>query len=115
MNKKSLIEKLKTMAASPSASDSVKQAVKVYLSALALEQIAANNLITVLEENVVDIDELMETASNTEHLIKYFGVEGAKLFAANAEALKASGAKYCNCMACTIGLEILDNKNVLLS
>ena len=115
MDKRTLIDKLKAMSASPSSSDVLKQTVKVYLSALALEQIAANNLITVLEEEVVDIDELIKNSQDTEHTVKYFGVEGAKLFAANAAALKASGAKYCNCFACTTALEILDNKNVLLS
>lgn len=113
MDKHTLIEKLKSMAASPSASEPVKQAVKVYLAALAVEQVAVNNLIAVLEDNIVDIDELMETSQNTEHAIKYFGVEGAKKFAENARALKAAGAKYCNCMACTVALEILDNKDVL--
>ncbi len=115
MDKKILIDKLKAMSASPSSSDVLKQAVKVYLSSLAFEQIAAKNLITVLEDEVVDIDEMIKTAQDTEQAIKYFGVEGAKLFAANAEALKASGAKYCNCFACTTALEILENKNVLLA
>ena len=113
MDKRTLIEKLKAMAASPSASEPVKQAVKVYLAALAVEQVAVNNLIAVLEDNIVDIDELMETSNDMEHAIKYFGVEGAKKFAANAAALKASGAKYCNCFACTVALEILDNKELL--
>ncbi|MBR2518280.1 MAG: hypothetical protein IKE46_00620 [Selenomonadaceae bacterium] len=114
MNKHTLIEKLKAMAASPSASDPVKQAVKVYLAALAVEQVAVNNLIAVLEDNVVDVDELLlEVEHDFDHLVKHFGVEGAKIFAENARALKAAGAKYCNCMACTVALEILDNKDVL--
>ena len=113
MDKHTLIEKLKAMAASPSSTDTVKQAIKVYLAALALEQVAANNLIATLEENIVDIDELVKNSNDMEHNIKYFGVEGAKKFAANAAALKASGAKYCNCFACTVALEILENKDVL--
>ena len=115
MDKKILIDKLKAMAASPSCCPELKQAIHAYFGALAAEQVAAKNLIAELEEDIVDIDTLLKTSKNTEHTIKYFGVEGAKLFAANAEALKASGAKYCNCFACTTALEILENKNVLLA
>ena len=115
MDKRTLVDKLKALAASPSCHPDLKQAVKNYLVALAAEQVAAKNLIAELEEDVVDIDTLVKNVGDTEHMIKFFGVEGAKLFAENAYKLKASGAKYCNCFACTIGLEILDNKNVLLS
>ena len=115
MDKRTLIEKLEALRTSPSCYPDLKQAVKNYLVALAAEQVAAKNLIAELEEDVVDIDTLIKNVSDTEHVIKFFGVEGAKLFTENAYKLKASGAKYCNCKACTIGLEILDNKDVLLT
>ena len=115
MDKRTLIEKLDALRTSPSCYPDLKQAVKNYLVALAAEQVAAKNLIAELEEDIVDIDTLIKNLSDTEHFIKFFGVEGAKLFAENAYKLKASGAKYCNCLACTIGLEILDNKDVLLT
>ena len=103
------------MSASPSCCPELKQATEAYLKALALERLAAKNLLAELEKDVVDIDTLIETSKNTEHTVKFFGVEGAKKFAENAAALKASGAKYCNCLACTIALEILDDKEVLLA
>ena len=43
-----------------------------------------------------------------------FGAEGAKNFAAHADELKASGAKFCDCGACKPGLEILKNKSLVL-
>ena len=113
MNKHTLIEKLKAMVASPSASESVKQAVKVYLAALAVEQVAVNNLIAELEDDIVDIDSLL-TFSHSPQAVEKLGAKRAKIFADNADALKAAGAKYCNCLACTIGLEILADKEILL-
>ena len=115
MDKRTLIEKLDALRTSPSCYPDLKQAVKNYLVALAAKQVAAKNLIAELEEDIVDIDTLIKNLSDTEHFIKFFGVEGAKLFAENAYKLKASGAKYCNCLACTLALEILDNKDVLLT
>lgn len=114
MDKKILIDKLKAMAASPSCCPELKQAIKTYLVALAAEQGAAKNLIAELEEDVVDMDYLTEY-KDSPAIIKCFGVEGAKIFAENAYRLKASGAKYCNCLACTLALEILENKDVLLA
>ena len=114
MNKQTLIEHLKNMVESPSCCDVVKQAFKVYLASLALERIAVDNLITALEDNLVDIDEMFATA-HSDDAVKYFGVEGAKKFAENAEALKAAGAKYCNCLACSVAAEVLEHKDLLRS
>ena len=114
MNKQTLIERLKEMSASPSCCDVVKQAVKVYLASLAFEKIAVDNLLAALEDNLVDVDEMLQTAHSGE-AVKCFGVEGAKKFTDNAEALKASGAQYCNCLACTVAREVLDNKDLLRS
>lgn len=116
MDKRTLVDKLKALQASPSCCPELKQAVNAYFVALAAEQVAAKNLIAELEDDVVTIDELIEFVHSPE-LKEYFkGNEAlAKIFADNAEALKTSGAKYCNCFACTVGLEILDNRDVLLS
>ena len=114
MDKQTLIERLKTASASPGCSDVVKQAVKVYLASLAFEKIAVDNLLAALEDNLVDVDEMLQTAHSGE-AVKWFGVEGAKKFTDNAEALKASGAQYCNCLACTVAREVLDNKDLLRS
>lgn len=64
--------------------------------------------------DVVKLDEMPDTAHSNE-TVQYFGVEGAKKFAATADALKASGAEYCNCLACSIAREVLDHKQLLRS
>ncbi len=115
-DKKTLLEKLKTMAASPSCYPDLRKAVQSYFDALGTdkEKIAAENLIDELEDDVEPID-LLVIFAHSNRAIEMLGAERAKIFAANADALKASGAKYCNCLACTLGLEVLKYKKVLLA
>ena len=115
-DKKTLLEKLKTMAASPSCYPDLRKAVQSYFDALGTdkEKIAAENLIDELKEDVEPID-LLVIFAHSNRAIEMLGAERAKIFAANADALKASGAKYCNCLACTLGLEVLKYKKVLLA
>ena len=114
MDKQTLIEKLKALHDSPSCYPKLKQATQAYLKALALEQAAAKNLVAELEDDVVTIDELLEF-SHSQHAVEKLGAQRAKIFADNADALKVAGAKYCNCFACTTALEILADKEILLS
>jgi hypothetical protein len=115
MDKQTLIEKLKTMAASQSCCAELKAAVQTYLDALgtADEKVAAQNLIAEIEEDITTVDDLVPFA-HSETAVQIFGAEGAKKFAAHADELKASGAKYCDCGACAPAVEILANKDVLL-
>lgn len=116
MDKQALIEKIKAMAASPSCYEDLKLAVKYYLDVLGTpgEQVAAEKLLAEIKADVVPVGQLIIFA-HSNHAIEAFGKEGAKKFLANAEALRRRGAKYCNCKACTLGLEILDNKEILLA
>lgn len=115
MDKQTLIDKVKAMAAAYSCCAKLKAEVTRYLDALGTpdEKTAAQNLIAEIEEDVTPIDNLVAFAHSA-HAVEIFGAEGAKKFAAHADELKAGGAKYCDCPACTLGLEILDNKDVLL-
>ena len=115
MDKQSLIEKIKAMATAPSCCAKLKAVAKNYLDAVgtADEKIAAQNLIAEIENDIQTIDGLVEFA-HSELAVKYFGVEGAKKFAAHADELKASGAKYCDCGACAPAVEILENKEIIL-
>jgi len=115
MDKPTVIEKVKALGASPSCCEELKVAVKYYLDALGkpYEKDAAENLIKVTKASITPI-ELLVIRAHSNSTIEKFGVEAAKKIAAHADALKASGAKYCNCSACTLGLEILDHKDVLL-
>lgn len=116
MDKQTLIDKIKELAASPSCCEELKLAVQYYLDALDKphEKSAAENLIKVTKASVTPI-ELLVIWAHSNSTIEKFGAELAKKFAAHADALKASGAKYCNCSACTLGLEVLDHKDVLLA
>ena len=115
MDKQTLIEKIKSMAAAPSCCAKLKAAVKVYLDALgtADEKIAAKNLLAEMEADITEIDNLVAFA-HSEDAKEIFGAEGAKKFAAHADELKASGAKYCDCGACAPAVEILQHKEILL-
>ncbi|MBR0061102.1 MAG: hypothetical protein IJP68_06430 [Selenomonadaceae bacterium] len=116
LDKQALIEKLKKIVASPSCCDELEEMIKKYFAALGTpkERLAAEYLIDELKADVVPI-ELLVINAHSNSAVEYFGVEGAKKFAAHADQLKASGAKYCNCLACTLGLEVLEHKDILLS
>lgn len=113
MSHQTLIEKVKDMAVTPTCCPVLRQAAKTYLSALTAEKNAAKNLLKEIEADISDINHLV-AFSHSDRAVEKFGAERAKIFAANADALKASGAKFCNCFACTTAREILAEKNVLL-
>ena len=116
MDKQTLIEKVKAMAAAPSCCAPLKAAVAAYVDAVgtAGEKVAAQNLIAEIEADITPIDGLVAFA-HSEHAVEIFGADGAKKFAAHADELKASGAEYCDCGACAPGREILENKEILLA
>ena len=115
MDKKTLIEKVKAMMAAPSCCPELMAAAQSYLGAVGTdkEKSAAQNLLNEIEEDITDVDHLVAFA-HSERAKEIFG-EGQKGFAAHADELKASGAKYCDCGACAPALEILNNKDVLLA
>ena len=114
-DKKALLEKLKAIEASPSCYPDLREMIKKYFDALGTpnEKIAVENLIDEIENDVEPINVLVIFA-HSNRAIEMFGAERAKKFAENADALKASGAKWCNCLACTLGLEVLEHKDILL-
>ena len=115
MDKQTLIEKIKSMAAAPSCCAELKAAVQAYFDAVgtADEKSAAQNLIAEIEKDVTPIDKLVPFA-HSEIAVEIFGAEGAKKFAAHADELKANGAKYCDCGACAPAVEILQHKEILI-
>ena len=115
MDKQTLIEKIKAMAAAPSCCAELKAAAAAYLNAVGTtdEKIAAKNLLAKMEEDITPIDNLVAFA-HSEDAKEIFGAESAKKFAAHADELKARGAKYCDCGACAPAAEILQHKEILL-
>ena len=66
-----------------------------------------------LEEDIVPIDDLIQLAES-ENGIKLFGEEAAKEIAAHGKEIKAAGAAYCDCAACSLAEQILKMKVDLL-
>ena len=114
MKKGDMIELTKKMIAAPSCYSGLKEVAQSWIDSVGTEgeKAAAQKLIAELEDDVTDIDNLVAFA-HSETAAKMFG-EGAKGFAAHADELKASGAKFCDCGACAPGLEILKNKALIL-
>ena len=79
-----------------------KEAAEKWLKAVGTPDEAAETerYIKELEEDIEGIDDLVAFASSP-LAVQIFGEEKAKAFLAHAEELKASGAKYCDCPACT--------------
>ncbi|MBO4401929.1 MAG: molecular chaperone Hsp90 [Selenomonadaceae bacterium] len=115
MTKEQIIELAKQMTAAPSCCAPLKAATQAWLAALGTEneKELARKFIEELEGDITDIDNLVAFA-HSDIAVKYFGEDGAKKFAAHADELKASGAKFCDCGACKPGLEILKNKALVL-
>lgn len=115
MRKGDLIEIAKKMIAAPSCYSGLKVITQNWLDAIgtAEEKTAARKLVEELEMDITEIDALV-TFAHSEHAAEVFGADGAKDFAAHADALKAGGAKWCDCEACTNAFEILKNKALII-
>ncbi len=92
-----------------------KEAAEKWLAALGTpdEKAETEKYLQELSEDVEPIDELLAFAGSS--LCKsLFGEEAAKGFLKHAEELKAKGAAYCDCPACTACANILACKNEML-
>ena len=107
MTKENLIATAKEMIAAPSCCAPLKVKAQAWIDNPD-DKVVAKDFINELEGDITDIDSLVAFA-NSPQAVQYFGEDGAKKFA------KASGAKYCDCGACTPALKILDNKDIILN
>lgn len=116
MTKENLIETAKEMIAAPSCCAELKEIGKAWIDSVgkADEKEKAKILIAEIEEDITPIDGLVAFA-HSEDAVKIFGAEGQKNFAAHADELKASGAKFCDCGACKPARQILENKSLILN
>ena len=114
MTKENLIEKAKEMVAAPSCCPELNAVGQSWIDSVgkADEKEKAKLLIAEIEEDVTTIENLVAFA-HSDTAKKIFG-EGQKNFAAHADELKASGAKFCDCGACKPASEILENKSLIL-
>lgn len=114
MTKENLIESAKKMIAAQSCCPELYAAGHAWIDSIgkADEHERAENLIAEIQEDITTVDDLVAFA-NSPMAEKVFG-EGVGDFRKHAAELKASGAKFCDCAACTPAKEILDNKAVIL-
>ena len=110
-----VVEKVKELMAAPSCCEEAKAAAQEWLDALGPDHEAeqAKKLIAELEMDIMPVDGLLAFASS-EAGVQVFGEEMAKNVAAHAKELKESGAKYCDCAACSAVAAILEKKDELI-
>ena len=107
-----VIAKTKEMMAAESCSQEAKAAGQAWLDAVGTER-EAEETRKELEQDVMPIEACI-AFTQSEAGIQLFGAEQAKVMAAHAQAVKDSGAVFCDCPACTAGLAILEKKAALL-
>ena len=104
-------EKVNDLIAAPSCCAEAKAAAQSWLEAVGTdkEADASKALIAEIEE-----DSLI-AFSGPEAGIKIFGAERAAAINAHGKEIKAKGAKYCDCPACTAVAAILEKKDEILA
>ena len=108
-------EQTAALMAAPSCSAEAKAAAEKWLAAVgtAEEKEATKAYIAELEADIMPIDGLIGFAGS-EAGEKVFGAELAKNILAHAKEIKAAGAAYCDCPACSAVKAILDKKAEML-
>ena len=106
-----VVEQTKALMAAPSCCAEAKAAAKKWLAAVgtAGEAAETKKYIAELEADIMPIDGLIGFAGSA-MAAKAFGAETAKKLLAHAKEIKAKGAKYCDCPACTACAAILAKK-----
>jgi hypothetical protein len=108
-------EKTRELMAAASCCRDAKAAAQAWLAAVgtADEKAETERYLAELAEDVVPIDSLIAYAAS-DSAKAYFGAEAAAGLLAHAQEIKANGAKFCDCPACTAALAILDKKAEML-
>lgn len=110
-----VIEKTRELIAAPTCSSETKAAAQKWMDAVGTdkEKEETQKYIEELEADIMPIDMLIGFAES-EKGMGYFGAETAATIVSHAKEIKAAGAKYCDCPACTVVAEILEKKEELL-
>lgn len=114
-SKEFFVEKVNELIAAPSCCAEAREAGKAWLEAVGTEKEAelSEALVKELELDITPIDGLIGFVGS-EAGAEVFGEEQAKAMLAHAEEIKAAGAEYCDCPACTACAAILGHKELLL-
>ena len=106
-----MIEKVKALINAPSCCAEAKEAANKWLEAVNTEKQdeAAKALIEEIAADIIPIDGLIAFAGSEDGK-KIFGEEKAAGIEAHAKKIKAEGARFCDCPACTAVAAILADK-----
>ena len=107
-------EKSRELIASPTCCGEAKSAAQAWLDAVGTDREAAETqkYIAELEADIMPIDKLIGFAGSDAG-IRCFGSEKASNIVAHAQEIKAAGAKYCDCPACSLAEAILKKRDLL--
>lgn len=96
--------------------EGLKVAANDWLNSLGTdkEKEASKKYVELLEESIVDIDTVINLFSSDMGIEK-FGADKAAEIANHAKEIKAKGAKWCDCPACSAAMEVLKYKDDLLA
>ena len=83
----------------------LKEAGQAWLDSAGTEQeaTATQRLLSEIEDDLTPIDGLIDFAGS-EHAKELFGEKGAADMLSHAKEIKAQGAVYCDCPACTAAM-----------
>ena len=111
-----VVEKSKDLIDAASCSKEAKDAAQAWLNAVgtAGESEETKAYLAELEEDIVTVDGLFAFAQSEAGAQVFGGAEAAKKVAEHAQAIKAAGAKYCDCPACAAVEAILSKKDQML-
>lgn len=110
-----VVEKTHELMLTQTCCQELKDAAQKWLDAIGTDNEVAEtkNYFVKLEEDIMPIDQLIGFAGS-EAGANYFGIDLAQNIADHAKEIKAAGAKYCDCPACSAVEAILEKKEFLL-
>ena len=116
MNKKELVQTAKQLIASPSCCLELKTVTQRWLDSIGTpeEKAFAHDLVQELMEDVNTLDNTIQFFES-EQAVQMFGTEQANAMAAHAREMQSSGAKWCDCPACTAGVILWKNAEFLFA
>lgn len=113
--KQNMIEKANKLIAVPFCYQGLKDAAQNWIDAVGTEneKASAKTLVDEAAADIMPIDAVIGFMKS-EDAAKHFGADVAAGMAKHAEEIKAAGAVYCDCEACSAALDILNNKDAIL-
>lgn len=112
-----VVEKSKELMNAASCSKEAKDAAQAWIDAVGTdkEAEATRAYIAELEQDIMPVDMLIGFAESEAGVKVFGGEEAARNVAEHGKAIKAAGAKYCDCPACAAVEAILAKKDELLA